>query len=251
MRLTTACPSYAALIDRLSVGYNGGMARTLDLKRHTVRREAFVDTGLRLMQSKGYEQMTIQDLLDELDASRGAFYHYFDSKQELLVAMVDRIADQALAEVAPMVDDPDLAAIAKLQRFFGGIAQFKTERKALMLEFISVWRSDDMAVVRDRLRRTIQQRVAPILARIVTQGVAEGVFSVESPSETASILMSLILGFQDTATDLYLARQANTISYAEAEQALRSLARAFERILGAAVESIPIVDQRTLDEWFG
>ena len=227
------------------------MARTLDLKRHTVRREAFVDAGLRLMQSKGYEQMTIQDLLDELEASRGAFYHYFDSKQELLVAMVDRIADQALSGVAPMVDDPGLAAIPKLQSFFGGIAQFKTDRKALMLEFINVWKSDDMAVVRDRLRRAMQQRVAPILARIVRQGVAEEVFSVESPSETASILMALILGFQDSATELYLARQANTISFAEAEQALRSLAHAFERILGARADSIPIVDQRTLEEWFG
>ena len=228
-----------------------GMARTLDLKRHTVRREAFVDAGLRLMQSKGYEQMTIQDLLDELEASRGAFYHYFDSKQELLVAMVDRIADQALGIVAPMVDDPGLAAIPKLEGFFGGIAQFKTDRKALMLEFINVWKSDDMAVVRDRLRRTMQGRIAPILARIVRQGVAEEVFNVDSPSETASILMALILGFQDSATDLYLARQANTISFAEAEQALRSLARAIERILGARAGSIPIVDQRTLTEWFG
>ncbi|HEV2217278.1 MAG TPA: TetR/AcrR family transcriptional regulator [Candidatus Dormibacteraeota bacterium] len=227
------------------------MARTLDLKRHTVRREAFVDAGLRLMQSKGYEQMTIQDLLDELDASRGAFYHYFDSKQELLVAMVDRIADQALGLVAPIVDDPGLAAIPKLEGFFGGIAQFKTDRKALMLEFINVWKSDDMAVVRDRLRRTMQDRIAPILARIVRQGVAEEVFSVDSPSETAWILMSLILGFQDSATDLFLARQANTISYVEAAQTMRSLARAFERILGAKAESIPIVDDRTLQEWFG
>ena len=227
------------------------MARTLDLKRHTVRREAFVDAGLRLMQSKGYEQMTIQDLLDALDASRGAFYHYFDSKQALLVAMVDRIADQALGVVAPMVDDPNLAAIPKLQSFFDGIAQFKTDRKALMLEFINVWKSDDMAVVRDRLRRTMQDRVAPILARIVRQGVAEEVFSVESPSETAWILMALILGFQDSATDLFLARQADTISYAQAAQTMRSLARAFERILGAEAESIPIVDDRTVQEWFG
>ena len=227
------------------------MARTVNPAVYTVKREAFVDTGLRLMQAKGYEQMSIQDLLDELGASRGAFYHYFDSKQELLGAMVDRIADQALGGIAPIVDDPDLAAIPKLQRFFGGIAQYKTDRKALMLEFINVWKSDDMAVVRDRLRRTMIAKIAPILARIISQGLAEEVFSVDSPAETASILMALMLGFQDTATDLYLARQANTISYAKAEQALRSFAGAFERILGASAGSVPIVDQRTLHEWFG
>ena len=229
----------------------GGMARTVNPAVYTVRREAFVDTGLRLMQAKGYEQMSIQDLLDELGASRGAFYHYFDSKQQLLGAMVDRIADQALAGIEPIVADPRLAAIPKMQRFFGGIAQYKTDRKALMLEFVNVWKSDDMAVVRDRLRRTMIEKIAPILARIISQGLAEEVFDVDSPSETASILMAMMLGFQDTAMNVYLARQANTISYAQAEQSLQSFAHAFERILGAQRGSIPMVDKQTLDEWFG
>jgi AcrR family transcriptional regulator len=227
------------------------VARTLDLEKHTVKKEAFVDAALRLMQSKGYEQMTIQDLLDALDVSRGAFYHYFDSKQELLGAMVDRIADQALSAVAPVVGDPELSALAKLERFFGGIAQFKTDRKTLMLEFIKVWTSDFNAVVRDKVRRTVVGRVAPLLARIIEQGVAEEVFSVDSPRETAAILMSLMTSFQDDATELFLARQANTITYEQAERTMQSFANAFERILGAEPGSIPIVDQRTLQEWFG
>ena len=227
------------------------MARTLNQAVYAVRREAFVDAGLSLMQSKGYEQMTVQDLLDALDASRGAFYHYFDSKQALLGAMVDRIAEQALEAVSPVVDDPGLAAVSKLEGFFGGIAQFKTERKALMLEFIKVWTSDDNAAVRDKVRRTVVARVAPLLARIIEQGIAEEVFTVDSPAEMATILMALITSFQDGATELFLARQANRISYADAERTLASFAQAFERILGAKAGSIPIVDQRTLREWFG
>ena len=227
------------------------VARTLDVARHTVRKEAFVEAAQRLMQTRGYEAMSIQDLLDELGASRGAFYHYFDSKQALLGAVVDRIADQALAVVAPVVDDPQLPAIPKFEGFFGGIAQYKTDRKALMLELIKVWRSDLNAVVRDRLRLALVDRVAPMLARIIKQGIAEEVFSVESPDETARLLMTLMTGFQDGATDLFLARQANQISYEEAERTVLSFVHAFERILGAPAGSIPIVDQRTLREWFG
>ena len=227
------------------------MARTLNPALHSVKREAFVDAALRIMQTRGYEQMSIQDLLDELDASRGAFYHYFASKQELLGAMVDRIADQALAGVAPAVDDPRLPAISKLERLFSGIAQYKTEHKALMLEFIKVWKSDFNAVVREKVRYTVVARFVPVLARIVRQGMVEEVFSVDSPEETASILMTLLTGFQDGATDLFLARQANTISYEDAERVMLSFAAAFERILGARAGSIHIVEQRTLREWFG
>jgi AcrR family transcriptional regulator len=227
------------------------MPRTLDPAAYTVKREAFIDAAMGLMQSKGYEQMSIQDVLDAAGASRGAFYHYFDSKQALLEAIVDRIADQALAGLAPVVDDAELPAVAKLERFFGGIAQYKTDRKALMLEFIKVWKSDDMAAVRDNLRRTMIEKIAPILARIVSQGVAEEVFSVEGAADTASILMAMLLGFQDRATDLFLARQAGTVSPAQAQRALESFRSAFERILGARPGSIHMVDQRTLDEWFG
>ena len=227
------------------------MARTLNPAVHLVRREAFVDAALRLTQTKGYEQMSIQDVLDAVDASRGAFYHYFDSKQALLEAMVDRIADGALAAVAPVVEDPDLAAIPKLERFFGGIAQFKTDRKALMLEFVKVWTSDDNAIMREKVRRTLVGRVAAILARIVEQGIAEEVFAIDSPGETAAILMMLLTGFQDTAIDLFLARQANTISFEEAERTMTNFSHAFERVLGARKGSIQTVDQKTLHEWFG
>jgi AcrR family transcriptional regulator len=227
------------------------VARTLNPAVYTVKREAFVDAGLRLMQAHGYERMSIQDVLEEVEASRGAFYHYFDSKQALLEAMVDRIADGALVAIAPVVDDPRLPAIEKLERFFGGIAQFKTERKALMLEFIKVWLSDDNAIVREKVRHALVDRVAAILARIVEQGIGEEVFEVESPGETAAVLMMLMTGFQDTAIELFLARQADTMSFEDALRRLSSFTHAFERILGARQGSIQVVDQETLREWFG
>ena len=227
------------------------MARTLNLAVHTVRREAFVDAALRLMQAKGYEQMSIQDVLDELQASRGAFYHYFDSKQALLEAAVARIADQALLALAPVVDDPDLAALPKLEGFFRGIGRWKTERKALMLELIKVWASDHNAVVREKVRRTMVAQVAPVLARIVRQGVAEEIFSVTSPVETASMLMALIAVLQDEVTELFLARQANAVSFEAVERFLAGYTEALERILGAPAGSLHLTDDQTLREWFG
>ena len=128
------------------------MARTVNAEVHTVRREAFVDAAERLMQTRGYEQMSVQDVLDDLGASRGAFYHYFDSKQALLEAVLDRMVDAGLGSVAPVVDDPTLVAAAKLRKIFSGIVQFKTDRKALVLSVLEVWLSDDNAIVREKLQ---------------------------------------------------------------------------------------------------
>src|SRR5436189_5780695 len=112
------------------------MVRTVNQANRTIRRDAFVDAAQRLIASKGYEHMSIQDVLDALDASRGAFYHYFDSKQALLEAVIDRMVDAGLAEVAPVGADPALPAVDKLQRVFSTIGRWKTERKALVLSLM-------------------------------------------------------------------------------------------------------------------
>ena len=134
------------------------MARTLDPSAHAIRRDAFLDAALRLIQVKGYEQMSVQDVLDELDVSKGAFYHYFGSKEALLAAVVDRMIKAATAGMGPVVADPGLTALAKLGRLFASIAQWKGERTELMIELVRVWFSDANALVRDQLRRAFGQR---------------------------------------------------------------------------------------------
>ena len=228
-----------------------GVARTLNAAVHMVRREAFVDSAQRLMQAKGYEQMSIQDVLDELDASRGAFYHYFDSKQALLEAVIDRMVDAGLGAVAPIVDDPGLPATEKLQKVFSGIGQWKTDRKGLVMSLIEVWLSDHNAIVREKLRRTTVERMVPLLSRIVEQGVEEGTFIVSSPTETARVLVMLLQGFQDGATELFVARQKRLISYEDVKRRMATFAEAFDRVLGVAVGQMGFADEAILREWFG
>ena len=60
------------------------MARSVNEKEYAVKRNEILDVAQRFVYTRGYEQMSIQDILDELHISKGAFYHYFDSKQALL-----------------------------------------------------------------------------------------------------------------------------------------------------------------------
>src|SRR5487761_510205 len=97
------------------------MARTVNATLYTVRREAFLEVAQRLIQTKGFDSMSVQDVLDELDASKGAFYHYFDSKQMLLEAVVERFAEAAMLTVEPILADRGMPAVRKLERIFSGI----------------------------------------------------------------------------------------------------------------------------------
>jgi AcrR family transcriptional regulator len=227
------------------------MPRTVNVAAHRVRREAFLDVAQRLIQTRGYEQMSIQDVLDALDTSRGAFYHYFGSKQALLEAVVDRFADGAMVAVAPVVADPDLPALRKLERVFGVIARWKAQQKELTLAIMEVWNSDGNAIVREKLRRMTASRLRPLLSTLIRQGVDEGLFTAASPVETATVLVSLIQGYQQLALEQFIARQAGTVTFEVVQRTYAAFTEAFERILGIPRGSVTLTDEATLRFWFG
>ena len=226
------------------------MARTINSTAYALRREAFLDAAQRLMQAKGYAQMSVQDVLDELDASRGALYHYFDSKVALLEAVVERMVVDATTALEPVLADPTLSAVDKLAALFAGIARFKSDQKELVLAFTRVWFSDDNVLVRDKLRRLTVTRLTPLLAAIVRQGLAEGVFTASSPDDTARVLVSLWQGLNELASELFPARQANVITLEAVERTLGAYLEAFEPILGLATGTLPR-NHATVREWYG
>jgi AcrR family transcriptional regulator len=223
----------------------------VNVQARTVRRDAFLDAAQQLIQTKGYEQMSVQDVLDALDTSRGAFYHYFDSKLELLEAVVERFADSAMTAVDPILSDPSLSALGKLGRIVGGIARFKAQSKDLVLALIEVMNSDSNVLFREKLRRMTAVRLRPILSTVIAQGIKEGVVTARWPEETATVLLSMIQGYQDVAAEQFMARQANRISFEAVKRSYLALTQALERILGVPAGSVQLIDDATLHFWFG
>jgi AcrR family transcriptional regulator len=224
--------------------------RTVNPTLHMVRREAFLDVAQRFVQTKGYEAMSVQDVLDQLEASKGAFYHYFDSKQALLEAVIERFADEAIATLDPVLGNVHMPALRKLEAIFAGIARWKGERKELVLGIMEVWNSDGNAIVREKLRRLTERRLTPLLSPVIKQGIDEGSFAASSPVETAMVLVSLMQGFQQQAVDLFIARQAGTVAFDVVQRSVAANTEAFERILGVPKGSLVLIDEPTLRFWF-
>ena len=201
--------------------------------------------------TRGYDRFSIQDIIDATGASKGAFYHYFDSKAALLDAIVDRMAEEGLARVQPFLDDPRLTAPQKLQAVFRGIAAFKAERSDLIMGFMRVWASDDNVVVRERLRRQASRRQLHLLEGIVRQGIAEGHFTSRQPDQLAKVLVGFMVGMGELAMELWMGRQDGAITFEEVKRTFDAYLEAFERIVGARPGSLRFLDESDLEVWFG
>jgi AcrR family transcriptional regulator len=225
------------------------MARIVKEEEYELKRKEILDAAQRLIYTKGYQQMSIQDILDELKISKGAFYHYFDSKQALLDGLMDQMMDDAERVLGPIVQAGDLPAIVKLKRYFAAGARWKTDRKAFMLDLLRVWYTDSNALVRQKQEAAAIRRIAPMLAEIVRQGIDEGVFSTPFPDQIGSLIWGLAQGIQDNIAELLLGGEPPPDALNRLEAIIGAYSDALERILGAPTGSMPLADVNLLKEW--
>jgi len=224
------------------------MARVV--KAHAVRRNEILDVAQRLVYTRGYEQMTIQDILGALQISKGAFYHYFDSKQALLEALIERMQKEVEQLLIPIVHDPHLPALDKLQRFFDILNRWKTARKEFFLALLRVWYADDNAIVRQKLRATAVKWITPWLAVIIRQGMQEGVLTTSYPDQVGEVVLSLAQDLGDTLGMLLLSFEPERDDMHRVEGIVAAYTDALERTLGIPGGSLQLTDAETLKEWF-
>ena len=225
------------------------MARIVKEEEYAARRNEILDAAQRMIYTKGFVQMTIQDILDDLGISKGAFYHYFDSKHDLLEAIVVRMSGQAIELLIPIVRDPNLSALEKLQRYFDVAGRWKTARRDFLLKLLRVWYRDDNAIMRQRLLSEMTKLASPLFTEIVEQGIRERVFTTSYPDEMTGIIFMLSVNASEKIVDYVFASEANDKALQQVQQAINAWTDAIERVLGAPSHSLQLLDLGTLNEW--
>lgn len=225
------------------------MARIVNEAAHAARRNAILDATQRVIETKGYEQMAISDILSELQMSSGAFYHYFNSKPALLEALVERMGDQTEQLIRSIALDRKLGALDKLKRFFISIDRKKLAHKRLVFAFIRVWYADENAIVRNKLYLDRVKRLAPWLEKIIWQGIEEGIFQTPYPDQAARAILALQEDIGYAAAGLLLAEEHTPDDLSHLQRIIVACCDSLERVLGAPTGCLQSAMPDNLSQW--
>ncbi len=228
------------------------MARTVKPEQFAAKRKEILEATQRLVLAKGYERMSIQDILDELEISSGAFHHYFGSREALLEAFIQQIKQGAEEPLLPIIHDPHLTALEKLQGFFGALDQLRFAHRADVVKLWRVWYTDDNAIVRQKVDEAVLQQRAPLLTEIVRQGMREGAFTTTHPDQVGEVVLFLWQGMGNTHARLLhsLGQGADEQRGIEAIIATHAAyMEAIERVLGAPPNSLRRIDGEMVEMW--
>jgi AcrR family transcriptional regulator len=153
------------------------------------RRRNLIQAAWRCVRRKRFTDLTVDDVCEEAGVSKGSFYSYFDSKQDLLIGLLEDDA-ASMEESIERLSKPGRSGLERLEAF--ARAMLKRGEDASRVQVLGdLWAavsSDDM--IRQRFSETIRRRRV-LLRSWIEEAVAAGEIRELPPNALAAIVLAL------------------------------------------------------------
>lgn len=218
------------------------------VKPAEIRKQEVLECAMRLFATQGYEQTSINQIIAELGISKGAFYHHYESKEDLIEAIAAMYVEEAMTRVRSVLEDETLDAFGRLSMFLSRMRNIKSESAAeLQAAFAPIFLERNSHLY-ERTQVTVNNVVRPVLAGIIAEGIADRTFDAPDAEAAADIMLYLMGSTRPLVAALYAS--TNQIDVQRNINSLvtrmRYLGTVIDRILGIPEGSIELADEASI-----
>ncbi|TKX63009.1 TetR/AcrR family transcriptional regulator [Halorubrum sp. ASP1] len=168
----------------------------------------------------GYADLSVTRIGDELDKSKSVIYHHYDTKMDLLSALLDFAVDTFLSRIET---HPNRGPTKKLNHFLERLLTSDPAEEFQLQAVLVCFRSQAVTDQKIRAQFTrIDQRLAATIQDIIARGIQKGVFCDVEVSQVSEHLLAVINGVISNrhTTDregVATTAHASVVSYVESE----------------------------------
>jgi AcrR family transcriptional regulator len=146
-----------------------------------------LDVAFCRFMEKGYEHTSIQDIINNLGGlSKGAIYHHFKSKEDILVAVTDRMTKESNRLLADIRDRTDLNGIEKLKAIFKVSLNRPVQEK---LFTVAPNMHNNPKLLFSLLKDTVEEVAPKYILPILKEGISDGSIKTDYPEELAELII--------------------------------------------------------------
>lgn len=160
-------------------------------KKGDERKKEFIETAIELFQTKGYERTSINDILKAINVTKGAFYYYFSSKEELLDAIIEYLTHEMQTLTKVISHNENLSSVAKLENIFHDSNQLRKDNALMYRQLYDLQRKDENAYIAKKFMQNILNTNVKYIQAIIEQGMEEGIFNMTNPKEMAELYIRM------------------------------------------------------------
>lgn len=145
-----------------------------------------LDVSLKLFMEKGYEKTTIQDIVNNLGMSKGAIYHHFKSKEEIMNTISKRSFEEN-TYLNEIYKNSTLNGLEKIQKML--ISNISDGNKQIN-DKLSLSLTKNHRIIAKHLEDTMQY-AAPMLAKLIEEGINDKSITAANPKASSEVIMLL------------------------------------------------------------
>ena len=222
------------------------------MRGYDERRAEILDSAQKLFFLKGYETASVNEIIEAAGISKGTFYHYFESKDELLESIAERLVRGVLTKVREAIAVEDMDAVTKLNIFIEvAIREKVTTNRELVMMFLRTMMNDENVRLREKIAKVGVESCKRDLSAIISQGVAEGAFTTGYADEAAEMILGISAHTREAVARLILGLPRRRENWRLLKRRLGLFIEVVERILGARKGSVSPIDMEMYEQFIG
>lgn len=149
------------------------------------KRDLILDAMESLMKDDNGANCSVSDIAKKAGIGKGSIYYYFESKEEIFDALVERIYGEVINKCQVLITQSHVTAIEKIALLFQSYMTSDIEKT------IGRYLHDPHnATIHQKSLATILLGLKPLLSLIIKQGISDGIFQCDYPSEFSEIILS-------------------------------------------------------------
>ena len=164
-------------------------------RRPDERPRELLDAALAVFSQHGYRNTRLDDVAEAAGVTKGAIYHYFDTKEELLLSVIEHYQSLAFGRAEEIIGNRQLGAAERIEQVIKKVFQPAEQRKRHLLALLIRGIAHEVPRVHERWLRDGPVRLWTLVAGLVEEGKRSGEFRADADSEVAArvLISGLIL----------------------------------------------------------
>jgi AcrR family transcriptional regulator len=163
------------------------------LAQNEEAKAKIVDIARGIFTHFGFRKTTMEEIAQASRKGKSSIYYYFNSKEDIFRAVVEKEAEELKAELLKKTDnigDP----IERLKVYIS----IRMKKLSKLTNFYSALKSDYLSHLEfiEDIRKTYDQEEVKIVARIIQDGIEKGIFAVEEPQLSAIAIVTAMKGLE-------------------------------------------------------
>lgn len=198
------------------------MARIRNNEEYNAKKEQILENALKVLARDGYQKFSINKVIEYSQMTKGAFFHYYKSKEELVYGLLNLLNTHIVDAINEVADGKHLNPKEKVVELFQAAYGAKNIKNKSVEQFARLIYLDENAMILHLLQRDVIRQCTPVFERVFNEGIEQGLFEFQYPHGTAFQFLSSIIDTNEAVGRAFVESDRDKINWDELKEKVKA-----------------------------